>query len=192
MSADTEELIAELRAGLDGVKSGDRWAYVERDKTEHAPNDALVFAKTCIGGTAIAIRPKLMTNEEWRATGNHIARCSPENIRALLDRIASLEAALAEAQSERDEATNWTDIVDRHGTDQFDDLAEAWLALPAIQRTTNAAISTFAKWANDDLMQRFRQNQLSMFHLAYVEGCLAGVKAAEAAALSSSKQKDGE
>ena len=99
-------------------------------------------------------------------------------VRSLLD---ELDRVIAE----RDEAINWSELVDRHGTDQFDDLAEAWLQLETIQRVTNAATSTFAKWANDDLMSRFRRQQLSMFHMAFVEGCIAGVKAAESrAALS--------
>lgn len=90
--------------------------------------------------------------------------------------------AFADVEAERDESVNWSDIVERHGTDQFDDLAEAWLALPAIKRITAAVTSVFTKWASDELMERFRAHQLSMFHMAYVEGCLTGVKAAEARA----------
>lgn len=99
---------------------------------------------------------------------------------ALLARLEAEKAAREKAEAERDEAVNWTATVEKHGTDKFDDLAEAWLALPAIQRVTNAVTSVFAKWADQGMMDRFRKHQHNMFQMAYVEGCLAGVKASEA------------
>ncbi len=102
-------------------------------------------------------------------------------IESLTEQLAT-EARVEALTAERDEATNWSDIVDRHGTDGFDDLAEAWLGLDAIKRVTNAVTSIFSKWANDELMERFRKHQLSMFHMAFVEGCLAGVKAEKSGA----------
>lgn len=96
--------------------------------------------------------------------------------------IASLHATIEQLERERDEAVNWNDIVDRHGVDQFDDLADAWMAMEPIQRVHNAVASVFSKWANDELMTRFKQHMANSLHLAFVEGCIVGVRAAEAKA----------
>jgi hypothetical protein len=121
---------------------------------------------------------RLIERLEW---ADKVLNALPSDHYAQVPPCAEAVAALKAAEAERDEAVNWSNIVDRHGTDQFDDLAEAWLGLEAIKRVTNAVTSVFNKWANDALMERFRKHQLAMFHMAYVEGCLAGVKAAEAA-----------
>jgi len=95
--------------------------------------------------------------------------------------IATALAAQAEEierlRDEVDEAVNWSHIVDLNGTDQFDDLAEAWLRLPAIRRIHQAMASPFAKFASEDIMQRFLQIMRDQLQIAYVEGALAGVKA---------------
>lgn len=143
------------------------------------------------GPTVGAKRFASLTDAKAAAQADYEARIRAALIapaKPAVELVEALKAKIAQIEEERDEATNWSDIVDRHGTDQFDDLAEAWLALPAIQRVTNAVTSTFAKWANDELMTRFRQHQLSMFHMAYVEGCLAGVKAVEAKTALSASQ----
>jgi ribA/ribD-fused uncharacterized protein len=71
--------------------------------------------------------------------------------------------------------------------DGFDDLAETWLALEPIKRMTQAVASVFSKWANEDIMVRFRQHITTVTHQAFVEGCIAGVRAERArAALSPS------
>ncbi|EHK57723.1 hypothetical protein [Allomesorhizobium alhagi] len=126
-------------------------------------------AETTMAKAAEALREKQAELDTWR-----------DHCRDWVARTEKAESYLRAVEAERDEAVNWSGIVDRHGTDQFDDLAEAWLELDAIKRVTNAVTSTFSKWADDALMDRFRKHQLSMFHMAFVEGCLAGVKAAEA------------
>lgn len=95
---------------------------------------------------------------------------------------ASLRKKVKEMEAELDEAVNWNDIVDRHGLDQFDDLAERWLAMEGIQRVHNAVASVFSKWANDDLMGRFKQHMSNAMQMSFVEGCLVGIRTAEARA----------
>jgi len=80
-------------------------------------------------------------------------------------------------EADRDEAVNWSHIVDRHGTDGFDDLADQWLEQTAIQRLVQAVASVFSKWANEGLMVRFRGQMAMLTHTAFVEGCLVGVRA---------------
>ena len=96
--------------------------------------------------------------------------------------VSNLRAQLIAMKAERDEAVNWSDIVERYGTDQFDDLAEKWLAMESIQRVHNAVASVFSKWANDELISRFKKHMSNSLQIAFVEGCLAGVRAAEAKA----------
>ncbi len=108
----------------------------------------------------------------------------PDRAADLIESITALQAELAEVRSERDEATNWSDIVDRHGCDGFDDLADQWLSLPAIRRIHQAMSSPFAPYANEDIMQRFLTIMSDQLHIAYVEGCLAGVKAEAARTLA--------
>lgn len=107
-----------------------------------------------------AVQSRPLLNEAATALADRNAKIA-EMERERDDFRSSLQANLDEVTRERDEAVNWTATVERHGTDGFDDLAEAWLSLPAIQRITNAVTSTFSKWANDELMGRFRTHQLS-------------------------------
>lgn len=92
----------------------------------------------------------------------------------LLDEAAQ---ALTRITGERDEAVNWTETVERHGTDGFDALGDAWLAMDAIKRVNNAVTSVFSKHSNDEIMERFKQHITNVMHVSFVEGCLVGVKA---------------
>lgn len=106
-----------------------------------------------------------------------IAAMNPVQTLALIKRVR-------EAEAERDEAINWTGIVDRYGTDKFDTLAERWLRTEGIIRTRNAVTSVFVKWASEDIMERFRAHMDNAMQLAFVEGALCGVRAAEAAKIA--------
>ena len=46
---------------------------------------------------------------------------------------AKFSAAMERLLAERDEAVNWIETVERHGTDGFDALADTWLAMEAIK-----------------------------------------------------------
>lgn len=91
--------------------------------------------------------------------------------------IERLEARVGEAEDERDEAVNWSAIVDRHGTDGFDALGDRWLAMEGVQRMHKAVSSVFAKYASDEIMTRFREHMTTIMHQSFVEGCLVGVRA---------------
>lgn len=93
------------------------------------------------------------------------------------DTIERLEARVGEAEDERDEAVNWSAIVDRHGTDGFDALGDRWLAMEGVQRMHKAVSSVFAKYASDEIMTRFREHMTTIMHQSFVEGCLVGVRA---------------
>lgn len=99
---------------------------------------------------------------------------------------ATIERLLAE----RDEAVNWTETVERHGTDGFDALADTWLAMEAIKRVNNAVTSVFSKWSNDALMERFKQHITGTMHVSFVEGCLVGVKAERVNSAAAEAQRD--
>ena len=90
--------------------------------------------------------------------------------------IERLTAERDEARAERDEATSWDETIERHGLDGFDALGDAWLLQEGIQRMHNAVSSVFSKWANDELMTRFRSHMTTIMHQSFVEGCLVGVK----------------
>ncbi len=91
--------------------------------------------------------------------------------------ITRLRADLAAAERERDEAHNWSETVERHGTDDFDALAEQWTSKDFVQRLIRAGSSVFAKWANDELTKRHHQLVSDIAHQAFVEGALCGVRA---------------
>lgn len=105
-----------------------------------------------------------------------------EEAEAKAREITRLTAQVAKLEAELNEAVNWNDIVDRHGCDQFDDIAEKWLALEPVKRVHNAVTSVFSKWANDELMERFKQHMENSLQMAFVEGCLCGVRTVEAKA----------
>lgn len=105
MTDDLTKLRAEWRAGLDGVTPGP-WAYVPH-----------FFSNGDIRRRSICIeRSKydwidFISEVEGEADAAHIARCSPENIRALLDALDTAERELdvargiiAAVKIQRDEA----------------------------------------------------------------------------------------
>lgn len=88
MSVDIEKLCAELRAGLESVTPGP-WI-AETDPDEIGENADIVDAMGIIVATT------------YIRNAAHIARCSPDNIRALLDALnaADARAAIREAAAE--------------------------------------------------------------------------------------------
>lgn len=93
------------------------------------------------------------------------------------DALVAAADLIEQQAAELEEASAWNEIIDRHGTDQFDDLAEKWLSMVTMQRFFQAHCSTFSKWADDQLLARYRQSMADMIQLAFVEGALAGVRA---------------
>lgn len=103
------ELIGELRAGLEGVTPGP-WSWGMRyvcrmvgahyEKLFQTPN-----GRTVEEGT------------QWETDAAHIARCSPDNIRILLDHIDTSEATLASLREEnaklRAEASKFAEMSNR-------------------------------------------------------------------------------
>lgn len=74
-------LVAELRAGLDGVTPGP-WA-AQRDKRRMQPWSVVGDGnKAAVADISQALRGDFA---EPAANAQHIARCSPDNIRLLLD-----------------------------------------------------------------------------------------------------------
>lgn len=93
---DLAKLRAELRAGLNDVTPGPWQASPQKGRPRHGVQ-AQVFRYHADDDTSILAVDMTETEAEATATAAHIARCSPENIRALLD-------ALDAAERERDEA----------------------------------------------------------------------------------------
>lgn len=181
MSADTEKLIAELRAGLDGVTPGpwrmnvpDRGYcsnYLLTDAPEFAPIEGKYPWRHLIADFDDCERGEI--------NAAFVALLHPDNILALLDRIASLEAALAEAR----EAKLWNNGYSVWGDDgEF-----------CIEWRGRAVISIDAEHVGYALCDG--ENWLP----GTFEITKEPIKAADeinaairrAAALSSSKQKDG-
>jgi len=106
-------------------------------------------------------------------TGDLLYRHPPANpaSREALARIAELEAEL-------ERANNWNEQVTGFGLDRLDELADAWIERTEITRLFSAVSSVFAKWANDDIIDRFKQAQADLAHLSYVEGAISGANIA--------------
>lgn len=118
------------------------------------------------------------TGRQWdRACAEFSLACTEDAILALYAERDEARSRVAEAEAERDDAVNWSAIVDRHGLDGFDALADTWLRMEAIQRLNNAVTSVFAKWANNELMGRFKEHITNVMHESFVEGCIVGVRA---------------
>lgn len=173
--AETEAALAELRrAHYDAVARGD----VLEVRTESLRSAHRVWLKAYdwVGADSFD-----GMDPEGRSLMEHAA----SNARLVLDgypdhfesALADKDKRIAELEEERDEAVNWSTLVDRHGTDQFDTLAEEWLTLESITRTFNALCSTFAAYSDDALMSRFKANMAAIFQMAFVEGALCGVRA---------------
>ena len=92
------------------------------------------------------------------------------------DALEELQRQLGEAREEIDERDEWTQLVDSTPLDQFDKLGDYWVARHCIVRMTNAIASVFSKWANEDIMSRFREKLQAVIHQAFVEGCIEGVR----------------
>lgn len=98
MPSDTRELEKELLAGLEGLPEGP-WEYASYGIVCYS------HANPARGGDheflAATIRHDADEDEvdyaAAEATAQHFARCSPDNIRALLSTIADLRATVAEA-----------------------------------------------------------------------------------------------
>lgn len=109
---DVAALVARLREGLDGVTPGP-WnrcgGATPKYTAIHAPGHGYV-----VFGMADATEDREHKSHgpvikapgmvEQHKNAAHIALCSPDNIRALLDHIAAQEAALSTLAGERDEA----------------------------------------------------------------------------------------
>jgi hypothetical protein len=184
---DLTKLRADLRAGLDGVTPGP-WYRVSCSVYSHNAGE-------------LAITP-INRVDDGRCNIAHIARCSPDNIRALLEALDEAERGRDEARAEmdaigrhakrienaereRDEAiadhereADWNKYVDQMNLDGFDAAADRWLAMPAIQLMHNAAASVFSKWANDELMSRFKEYMTNIMHQSFVEGAIIGARVA--------------
>lgn len=95
-------------------------------------------------GNVVCLPPLEMMEQSasyWDANALHIATFDPPTVIDLITRLQAETARADEAEKERDEAVNWSRVVDRHGADRFDDLAESWLALEGVQRMHNAVSS---------------------------------------------------
>lgn len=116
----------------------------------------------------------------------------PEAEAALLDKLERAEKALTEERDGAFEADAWTQIVETYSLDTFDELASIWASREPIQRMNNALVSVFTKWANDDLMGRFKDQMDTIIRQAFVEGCIVGVRATEAKAALAALARDQE
>lgn len=106
------------------------------------------------------------------------------DLRLILAALEERGKALEEARAALEEESSWATIVDENGTDQFDALGDTWLAMVPIRRMFNAIASVFSKWADDALMDRFKDQLAALMHQAFVEGCIVGVRAAKSSALT--------
>lgn len=131
----------------------------------------------------IAKIPEYIKPDTMKKNAVFIAN-SRSDIPTLLALITAQAAEIERLTQERDEAVNWSEIVDQHGIDGFDDLAEKWLSMDAILRVHNAVASVFSKWADDGMMARFKAHMSNVMHLSFVEGCIVGVRTAEARAIA--------
>jgi hypothetical protein len=91
-------------------------------------------------------------------------------------RIEALEAKVLALTNEIEEGDEWTQLVDTFPLDHFDCLGEVWISRQPIIRMTNAIASVFVKYANENIMSRFREQLRTMMHQAFVEGCVVGVR----------------
>lgn len=83
--ADVEKIAAELRAGLDACTSGP-WSVDDRIVAPGDIGESWAVFESCEDD------PPIIMCMEWQQEANarHIARCHPENIRALLDELSRL------------------------------------------------------------------------------------------------------
>lgn len=127
---DIDSLIAEIRAGLEGVTPG---PWFQTGSPWFKSGDG-VLAGSPDGNIAFIIADCdtfSMSREEYTGPfpigdaerdAAHIARCSPNNIAALLARLEAAEARADKAEAERDAAKRW--YVD--AIEQRDKYAKLW------------------------------------------------------------------
>lgn len=147
---DLAKLRAELRAGLNDVTPGPWQASPQKGRPRHGVQ-AQVFRYHADDDTSILAVDMTETEAEATATAAHIARCSPENIRALLD-------ALDAAERERDEAKRIIAECINQGTDgnasagcSMDFLSHAPTECAAIKRQRDEARDALATARRDAL-----------------------------------------
>lgn len=118
-----------------------------------------------------------------RDTGRQWDRaCAEFSLACTEDAILALYAERDEARADFEQAADWNKIVDEADLDRFDEIADQWLAMDAIQRLHNAVTSVFAKWSNDQIMTRFKEHMTNVMHQSFVEGAICGVRASKARA----------
>lgn len=99
-----------------------------------------------------------------------------QSLSTLRQRIEALAAENARLREEIEERDEWLQIVDTIPLDQFDGLGDKWIARMPIVRMINAIASVFSKWANEDIMVRFRKSMTDIARQSFVEGCICGVR----------------
>lgn len=114
-------------------------------------------------------------NEPARVLMKYLVAAQP-------DAILNLVRERDEARADFEQAADWNKIVDEAGLDRFDEIADKWLEMDAIQRLHNAVTSVFAKWSNDQIMARFKEHMTNVMHQSFVEGAICGVRASKARA----------
>ena len=103
-----KEALEELVAGLDGVTPG-KWRRDAKDGDVMAGDgeDAVVVAVTEIGTAHY--------DKDWEADAAHIARCSPDRIRAIATDFATLEAEVKKLHASIDA---WCEQYDRANSEK--------------------------------------------------------------------------
>ncbi|RWO57167.1 hypothetical protein [Mesorhizobium sp.] len=94
------DLIAELWAGLDGVTPGP-WDVMTCNTVRAIDGDMAIPIFDARMPWKKHRHTTTAVKQEWH-NARHVARCSPDNIRILLDRIATLEESALKAEAERD------------------------------------------------------------------------------------------
>jgi hypothetical protein len=123
------------------------------------------------------------TRKEAIAAWNTRTPEAADKLESLSERICERDAEIERLRAELDEESAWDAVVGAHGgLDAFDKLADVWVAREPIKRMFNASCSVFAKWSNDELMERFKNNLTAQMHQAFVEGCMTGSRARAALA----------
>lgn len=112
------------------------------------------------------------------------------HVATLTAKLEAERAKLKNVEAERDEAVNWSHIVDTCPMDDFDRVGEQWIALNSIQRMFRALASVFQKTAGPGIMDRFNSSMNAIAHQAFVEGCLVGVKSERARQIITTPQND--
>lgn len=86
-------------------------------------------------------------------------------------------AALSVTKADLDAENDWGKYADNIGADLFDKAADRWLEMTGIANMHNAVSSVFSRWADDALMDRFKQHMTNIMHQSFVEGAIVGRRA---------------